>query len=381
MRTTLLLFTTALLAQIGLAQQSSNLVIFAEQGTPFYAIVNGIKQNAEPETNVKITGLTNPANQVKIIFKDQSIPSLDKQIYFQEMNVEATMKISWTKKGYKLKYFGEVPMGTSAADASQNIIVYQTVEPTPAVDYSNTSTSTQISAPITTTTTTVVEETTTVTSTTVPTNSQVNTSVTETNTTMGTGTGENVSVNMNMGGVGFNMNVNVNDGMGATTVNSTTMNTAIGGANTNVNVNENSTITTTTTTTTTTSSTGDYAIQENSFSQPDPVVTQPVYYVDGYTGTTGCVIPESGVQSIVSAIQDESFAEDKMNVAKQATKNKCLTTDQVVEICNQFDFEEDKLDFAKYAYSRTYDVDNYYKVNKVLTYSSSKEELNEFINK
>ncbi|MCB9188517.1 MAG: DUF4476 domain-containing protein [Flavobacteriales bacterium] len=370
MKRILLLFTAALLAQIGLAQQSSNLIIFAEQGTPFYAIVNGIKQNAEPETNVKITGLTNPANQIKIIFKDQSIPSLDKQIYFQEMNVEATMKISWTKKGYKLKYFGEVPMGTTTADASQNIIVYQTVEPTPAVDYSNNATSTQISAPATTTTTTVVEETTTVTSTSVPTNSQVNTSITETNTTMGTG--ENVSVNMN---------VNVNDGMGATTVNSTTMNHATGGGTSNVNINESATVTTTTTTTTTTTSTGDYAVQESAFVQPEPVVTQPVYYVDGYTGSTGCVIPESGVKSIVSAIQDESFAEDKMNVAKQATKNKCLTTDQVVEICNQFDFEEDKLDFAKYAYSRTYDVDNYYKVNKVLTYSSSKEELNEFINK
>ena len=33
------------------------------------------------------------------------------------------------------------------------------------------------------------------------------------------------------------------------------------------------------------------------------------------------------------------------------------------------------------AYSRTYNINNYYKVNKVLTYSSSKEELNEFINK
>lgn len=376
MKRILLLFTAALLTQINWAQASSNLIIFAEQATPFYAIVNGIKQNAEPETNVKITGLTNPANQVKIIFKDQSIPSIDKQVYFQEMNVEATMKIAQTKKGFKLKYFGEVPMGSATTDASQNVIEYHTVEtPTSTVDNTNRAPATLVNAPTTSTTTTVVEETTTVTSTGTPANSNVNTSITETSTTQGNG--DNINVNMNLDGFGFNMNVDVNDGKGATTVNSTTMNNVTGG--TNVNVNENSSVTTTTTTTTTTSTTGDYAVTEGSFSQP--VATEPIHYVDGYYGSTGCAIPVSSAKSIVAAIENESFSEDKMNVAKQATKNKCLTTDQVVEICNLFDFEEDKLEFAKYAYSRTYDRDDYYKVNSVFDFSSTKEELNEYISK
>ncbi len=307
------------------AQQTSNIVIFAEDATPFYAIVNGIKQNAEPETNVKITGLTNPANQIKVIFKDANIPTLDKQIYFQEMNVEATVKIANTKKGYKLRYFGEVSMGAAVVDPTQNVISYNTVEPTPVVQP-------------TTTTTTVVEET-----------------VVTNNTGIGTekqpARGENINMNVNVGG--FGMNVNVNDGL----VNQS-----------NVDVTESNTNITTTTTTTTTTS----GVVESE------VVAAPVY-VEGYTGGFGCSVPSQSMNSIKAAVDAESFSDDKMLVAKQATKNKCLTASQVKEIANLFDFEDDKLEYAKFAYDYTYDIDNYYLVNSIFSFSASKTELNEYI--
>ena len=38
--------------------QKSNLVFFTEQGEPFYVVLNGIKQNADARTNVKIIDLT-----------------------------------------------------------------------------------------------------------------------------------------------------------------------------------------------------------------------------------------------------------------------------------------------------------------------------------
>jgi activator of HSP90 ATPase len=95
------------------AQQTSNLVVFSEDASLFYIIVNGIKQNIEPKSNVKITGLSTNNNQVLIQFADEKRGTLKKNIYFQEMGVEATAKISYTKKGYKLRYFGEVPIGTA----------------------------------------------------------------------------------------------------------------------------------------------------------------------------------------------------------------------------------------------------------------------------
>jgi hypothetical protein len=44
-----------------------------------------------------------------------------------------------------------------------------------------------------------------------------------------------------------------------------------------------------------------------------------------------------------------------------------------------FDFENTKLDFAKFAYDRTYDRANYYKVNDAFEFESSIEDLNRYI--
>lgn len=371
MKTILHFVTVMFLTQMSFAQKTSNLIIFAEDATPFYAIVNGIKQNTEPQTNVKITGLTNPSNQIKVIFKDPNMPALDKQIYFQEMNVEATMKITNTKKGYKLRYFGEVSMGSAIEDPTQNVITYHTVEPSVSAPHNPVTTTTTTTQPVTTTE--VVEETKTVVNNN-PNNTQMNTTV-NTNTTGTTGGKESVNLNVNVGGVGFNMDVNINDGFGEVNsdVNSTTTTTNTNAYN-DVNYNQSTTVTTTTTTSTTGGNIDNTMYNE-------PVQSEPIYYVDGYSGSVGCAIPSQNFSSIMSAINDESFSDDKMNVAKQTTKNKCLTTEQVIEICNLFSFEDSKLEYAKYAYPRTYDIDDYYKVNSVFGFSSSKEELNDFINK
>lgn len=352
-------FILATFAQAFAIAQSSNLIIFAEDPTPFYAIVNGIKQNNEPQTNVKITGLTNPAVRVKIVFADGTTPDVDKNLYFENMDVEVTTKITNTKKGYKLRYFGEVAMGQAPINDNQAVIVYSTT-PTQI----NANNNTKISQPNTnTSTTTVTEETVTTTTSTNGMNTNMN--VNENSN----GTNENVNVNMNVGGFGVNMNVDVNDN-GMNTSTSTNGN----GVNSSVN---SSTTTTTTTTTSTTTSGGSYFNQADMNTQ----VTEPVVYVPGYTGNVGCAIPQTTVNDITSAIDDEDFSDDKIMIAKQALKNKCVTAEQVKTIMEHFDFEDKKLEFAKYAYDYTYDQGNYYKVNKAFDFSSSKEELNEYISK
>ena len=75
----------------------------------------------------------------------------------------------------------------------------------------------------------------------------------------------------------------------------------------------------------------------------------------------------------------QKFDESKLSTAKSIISANCLSTDQVVEICNMFSFEQTKLDFAKAAYSRTTDKANYFKVSNVYDFDASKEELNSFI--
>ncbi|MFT5229713.1 MAG: hypothetical protein ACI9EV_002867 [Urechidicola sp.] len=336
------LFSILIIQLTAVAQQTNNLIIFAEDATPFYVILNGIKQNIEPQTNVKIEGIASQQNQVKVIFKNTSIPALNKQWYSEEMNIEATMKIANTKKGYKLRYFGQNSMGAAPVDPAQNVIVYHTteiVEATPVV----------VEPTVETTTTVVTQETTAIG--TPGTQTEINENA------------ENIDVNMNVGGFNLNMGVNVTETNG-------------GGVQTSTS---QSGVVTSSTTTTTTTTTGGGRIDNGSAQYIEPV--QPIVYVEGYTGSVGCSVPSNSMASIKSAIDNESFSDDKMMVAKQATNNKCLTTIQVMELMEMFDFEDSKLAFAKYAYSKTYDVDNYYQVNSLFDFSSSKTELNEYIAK
>lgn len=92
-------------------------------------------------------------------------------------------------------------------------------------------------------------------------------------------------------------------------------------------------------------------------------------------------ITDAELNSILFAIRNESFSSDKMNIARQATMYKTLKAYQVVEIGKQFSFESDRLEFAKMAFNNTIDKENYYLVNSIFHFSSSKSELNRFIYK
>lgn len=53
--------------------QLANAVLFTENGEKFTAILNGLKQNEKPETQVKITGLNAEFYKLKVIFDSQNL--------------------------------------------------------------------------------------------------------------------------------------------------------------------------------------------------------------------------------------------------------------------------------------------------------------------
>ena len=108
-------------------------------------------------------------------------------------------------------------------------------------------------------------------------------------------------------------------------------------------------------------------------------VHQPMHYPNHPSNTMHRYISDGQMYSIISAIDEESFSSSKMQVAKQATRNRLMSSSQVVQIARLFSFESDRLEFAKYAYNFTYDKNNYYLVNSVFSFSSSKNELNQYV--
>jgi hypothetical protein len=86
-------------------------------------------------------------------------------------------------------------------------------------------------------------------------------------------------------------------------------------------------------------------------------------------------------QQILDQMRQTSFENSKVNLANAALKNNKFTTRQLVDMLNEFSFESTKLKFAKDNYRKLLDKQNFFMVNDVFTFQSSKDEINEFISK
>lgn len=285
---------------LSLAQRNKtgNLTIFSEDGDKFTLVLNGEKQNEEPQSNIRVEELPQPYYSARIIFEDSKLAAITKNNLMitdaDGVFMDVTYKIKKDKNGkVKLNYF-------SSAEVQQDFIP-------PSGMYVR-----HYGAPA----------------------GSGNGGVSQTTTTTSTTNGVNANVSV----PGISMNVTINDPIESetrtTTTTTTTHSTTVNGG-----------------TTTTTS------------------------------GPTRCTWPmnASDFNAAKNTIQETTFEDSKLSTAKTIASNNCLSTDQVVAICNLFTFEDNKLKFAKYAYKYTTDPKNYFKVVNVFTFDGSKKELNDFI--
>ncbi len=150
-------------------------------------VLNGIRQNSKPETNVQVAQIKNGSYAVKVIFADGKTPDIDKN-FMIDAPYDITARIIFKKGKGKLQLMGQEP----THGVLQEAVVYR---PNDAAVYSD-------MIPVQTTTTT-------------------------TTTTTGTIPDENVNLNMNLsvGGVNVNLNANASAtglGTGATITETTT---------------------------------------------------------------------------------------------------------------------------------------------------------------
>ncbi|MFM9056789.1 MAG: DUF4476 domain-containing protein, partial [Bacteroidota bacterium] len=179
-------------------------------------------------------------------------------------------------------------------------------------------------------------------------------------TTSGTPQDGSVSINMgiNVDGMGGNLNLNV--------------------SGVDAELQESSSTTTVTHTQTITTSTTGTSAAPAPVAPPPPA---PIVYLPGYNGPVGCPVPMSpgDFNDLEASIASKTFEDTKLTIARQVLRDRCLFVSQVRSIMRQFTFEQNRLDFAKYAYDYTYDIGNYFKVNDQFTFESSTEELDEYI--
>jgi len=90
-------------------------------------------------------------------------------------------------------------------------------------------------------------------------------------------------------------------------------------------------------------------------------------------------VSEQSFASIVQTLRREYSENSRLVLAKQIVDRNYFTTEQVKYMLQLFSFEINKLELAKYAYRNTTDQRNYFVVYDSFAYSSSKEQLAEYI--
>ncbi|MGE0567550.1 MAG: DUF4476 domain-containing protein, partial [Bacteroidia bacterium] len=381
----------------------NNLVVFSENGEPFYLIVNGVKQNLEPQTNVKVLDLIQPMYKVKVVFSEKGKGEVSQNVYLADggepvKNQEFVYTIKLTKKAvYKIRPVSMAPISGEKVDKTQSVVHYTTVEPTKeqnnVVHVSETNAAN----------TTMNEN--------VSINVSDNTSMNNAGGQTSISTSENVSIN---GNTTTKVQVTETTTQSQATSNPNSVNTSVGidmmGMNVNVNVNENSsgqtnnqsfnqttTITSQTVTTSsshassgtnvTPSSSTSKVTTSGGMSEPKTVTAvsktevKKAEPLPGYNGEVGCSNPMStkSFSELKKSMTTKNFEDAKMKIVKQALDRNCMLSSQVKELMLEFKFDDARLDLAKYAYKHTYDLSNYYKLNDAFKFESSIDELDAFI--
>lgn len=86
-------------------------------------------------------------------------------------------------------------------------------------------------------------------------------------------------------------------------------------------------------------------------------------------------ISASDFSRILSAMEDEDFADSRMSVMKSALRTKQLSTTQVAQLMEAFDFGDEKVSVGVYCYPKVVDKDQWYTVYGSLTFDSEKRKL------
>ncbi len=111
----------ALMVSFSVCSQS-NFTVFNNNGQAFYVILNGIKQNSIPQTNVYVSGLKNGAYSTKLIFADGKTGDIDKTFYIDAPS-DITTRILFKKGKGKLQLLSMEP--THGALQQTGVVYYR----------------------------------------------------------------------------------------------------------------------------------------------------------------------------------------------------------------------------------------------------------------
>ena len=91
------------------------------------------------------------------------------------------------------------------------------------------------------------------------------------------------------------------------------------------------------------------------------------------------VLSQQDMDDLKSRVNDRITDTDKLKLMKSVLANTTYYTAQVQKMMGWLSFESSKLEFAKWAYTAVMDAKNYWKLESEFSFSSSKDEFNDYI--
>jgi hypothetical protein len=333
MKKTLFLLFFGTVAFLATAQKSA-IIVFSEDGEAFDLIVNGEKKSETPSTNVKVLNINEGNYRVVVKFQNTQIENVTQNVMV-EPGLEYKFALMRNKKGKMvMRYFGDAPYNATAESKPQPTNEERVVvdKPTP-VGGSLKVNETQ--------------------------GDRVSVSTTVTESTNVNPTAAGVTMNISADGTSMGVSMKI-DGIDETA--------------------QSSSVSTTVTTSTTTSTSGGYvsgAASSGSNQGSTYIVAEESSSTGGCKGRSS--MAQVNFQKALESIASKSFEDTKITTIKQIVKGNCITVSQLSEIIKLLTFEASKIEIAKFAYDYVSDTNNYFQVNDLFTFSSSVDELNEYL--
>jgi len=119
----------------------------------------------------------------------------------------------------------------------------------------------------------------------------------------------------------------------------------------------------------------DTLVSDNILQDSSIIKKDSIKNISSYKGKIGCSKPKKIDLERINLLDKEYFSSDKLVMAKDIVFSNCNYIDDIILILNKLEFEDHKLELAKFAYYYTYDIENFFKIIELMNLSSSKDKL------
>lgn len=110
-----------------------------------------------------------------------------------------------------------------------------------------------------------------------------------------------------------------------------------------------------------------------------PEYDVPPSYPSGYPSSVPSIMSPRDVDDLLQTVQRQSFDDNKLAIIREALREMSLPADDARRLVTTLAFDRNRIELAKYLYTRVADRQNFYRVYEALQYQSSIREVQQFV--